>query len=109
MLWLCFPLVEPYVILRAVKSEGSKHPRVLVCSVYNFYPKQISVTWLRDGRETTSDVTSTDELSDGNWLHQVHSYLEFTPTPGEKISCRVEHASLMKPKLYDWGEGGWMS
>ncbi|XP_028281088.1 uncharacterized protein LOC114448368 [Parambassis ranga] len=94
--------VEPYVVLRSIKSEGSKHPRVLVCSVYNFYPKQIRVTWLRDGRETTSDVTSTDEVSDGNWLHQVHSYLEFTPTPGEKISCRVEHASLMRPKLYDW-------
>uniref|UniRef100_A0A3P8RSI3 Immunoglobulin C1-set domain-containing protein n=1 Tax=Amphiprion percula TaxID=161767 RepID=A0A3P8RSI3_AMPPE len=54
--------------------------------------------------KTTSDVTSTEELSNGNWLCQIHSYLEFTPKPGEKISCRVEHASLMEPKLYDWGK-----
>uniref|UniRef100_A0AAQ5XFU8 Uncharacterized protein n=1 Tax=Amphiprion ocellaris TaxID=80972 RepID=A0AAQ5XFU8_AMPOC len=43
------------------KAEGSKHPRVFAC-----------------------------KLSNGNWLCQIHSYLEFTPKPGEKISCRVE-------------------
>ena len=52
----------------------------------------------------TTDVTSTEELADGNWLYQVHSHLEFTPTSGEKITCKVEHASLKEPKLYDWGK-----
>uniref|UniRef100_A0A3P9PX11 Ig-like domain-containing protein n=1 Tax=Poecilia reticulata TaxID=8081 RepID=A0A3P9PX11_POERE len=77
---------------------------MLVCSAYDFYPKQIRVTWLRDGKEVTSDVTSTDELPNGNWLYQIHSYLEFTPKPGEKITFMVEHESLKEPKLYDWGE-----
>ncbi|KAE8288789.1 Class II histocompatibility antigen, M beta 1 chain H2-M beta 1 chain Precursor [Larimichthys crocea] len=94
--------VEPYVRLRSVKAVDSTHPGMLVCSIYSFYPKQIRVTWLRDGQEVTSDVTSTEELPDGNWLYQIHSYLEFTPRPREKISCMVEHASLMRPKLYDW-------
>uniref|UniRef100_A0A4W6CHG3 Ig-like domain-containing protein n=1 Tax=Lates calcarifer TaxID=8187 RepID=A0A4W6CHG3_LATCA len=75
---------------------------MLICSVYNFYPKQIRVTWLRDGKIVTADVTSTDELPNGNWLYQIHSYLEYTPRHGEKITCMVEHASLMRPKLYDW-------
>uniref|UniRef100_A0A4W6CH83 Ig-like domain-containing protein n=1 Tax=Lates calcarifer TaxID=8187 RepID=A0A4W6CH83_LATCA len=78
-------------------------PAMLICSVYNFYPKQIRVTWLRDGKIVTADVTSTDELPNGNWLYQIHSYLEYTPRHGEKITCMVEHASLMRPKLYDWG------
>ncbi|XP_070691225.1 rano class II histocompatibility antigen, A beta chain-like isoform X2 [Pempheris klunzingeri] len=94
--------VEPYVWLRSVKAASSRHPGLLVCSVYNFYPRQIRVTWLRNGKGVTSDVTSTEELSNGNWLYQIHSYLEFTPIPGEKITCMVEHASLMEPKLYDW-------
>ncbi|XP_045900392.1 H-2 class II histocompatibility antigen, E-S beta chain-like [Micropterus dolomieu] len=94
--------VEPSVRLRSVEAVGSKHPGMLVCSVYDFYPKQIWVTWLRNGKKVTSDVTSTDELPNGNWLYQMHSYLEFTPRPGEKITCMVEHASLMEPKLYDW-------
>ncbi|XP_023118358.2 H-2 class II histocompatibility antigen, E-S beta chain-like [Amphiprion ocellaris] len=94
--------VEPTVKLRLVETADSRHPSMLVCSAYGFYPKLIRVSWLRDGKETTTDVTSTDELSNGNWLYQIHSYLEFTPKPGEKISCRVEHTSSMEPKLYDW-------
>lgn len=99
-----FPLVEPYVWLRSVDAADSRHPSMLVCSAYNFYPKQIKLTWLRDGKQTTTDVTSTEELPNGNWLYQIHSYLEYTPTPEEKISCMVEHASLMKPLIYDWGK-----
>uniref|UniRef100_A0A3B3VCQ0 H-2 class II histocompatibility antigen, E-S beta chain-like n=1 Tax=Poecilia latipinna TaxID=48699 RepID=A0A3B3VCQ0_9TELE len=94
--------VEPYVWLRSVKAEYSQHQQKLVCSAYDFYPKQIRVTWLRDGKKVTSDVTSTDELPNGNWLYQIHSYLEFTPKPGEKIACMVEHASLKEPQLHDW-------
>lgn len=99
-----FPLVEPYVWLRSVDAADSRHPSMLVCSAYNFYPKQIKLTWLRDGKQTTTDVTSTEELPNGNWLYQIHSYLEYTPTPEEKISCMVQHATLMKPLIYDWGK-----
>ncbi|KAM4736603.1 H-2 class II histocompatibility antigen, E-S beta chain-like [Anableps anableps] len=94
--------VEPHVWLRSVKAEYSQHQQMLICSAYDFYPKNIRVTWLKDGKEVTSDVTSTDELPNGNWLHQIHTYLEFTPKPGEKITCMVEHVSLREPKLYDW-------
>uniref|UniRef100_A0A3B3VHU7 Ig-like domain-containing protein n=1 Tax=Poecilia latipinna TaxID=48699 RepID=A0A3B3VHU7_9TELE len=94
--------VEPYVWLRSVKAEYSQHQQMLVCSAYDFYPKKIRVTWLKDGKNITSGVTSTDELPNGHWLYQIHSYLEFTPKPGEKIACMVEHTSLKEPQLYDW-------
>ncbi|XP_051262632.1 H-2 class II histocompatibility antigen, E-S beta chain [Dicentrarchus labrax] len=94
--------VEPSVWLRSVEAVDSRHPGMLVCSAYDFYPQQIRLTWLRNGQEETSDVMSTDELPNGNWLYQIHSFLEFTPRPGEKITCMVKHASLMEPKLYDW-------
>uniref|UniRef100_A0A3Q2WNT5 Ig-like domain-containing protein n=1 Tax=Haplochromis burtoni TaxID=8153 RepID=A0A3Q2WNT5_HAPBU len=94
--------LKPIVRLRLVESADSKHPGLFMCSAYNFYPKQIKLTWLRDGKEATSNVTSTDELPNGNWLYQIHSYLEISSKPGEKISCMVEHASLTEPKVYDW-------
>ncbi|CAK6960670.1 H-2 class II histocompatibility antigen%2C E-S beta chain-like [Scomber scombrus] len=94
--------VEPNVKMRSVEAASSRHPAMLVCSAYGFYPKQIRVTWLRDRKEVTSDVTSTEEISNGNWLYQIQSYLEYTPISGEKITCMVEHASLMEPKFYDW-------
>ncbi|XP_025761075.1 class II histocompatibility antigen, B-L beta chain-like [Oreochromis niloticus] len=65
-------------------------------------PSKIKVSWHRDGQEVTSDVTSTEEMEDGDWYYQTHCYLEYTPRSGEKISCVVEHASLEKPLITNW-------
>uniref|UniRef100_A0A672L0G0 H-2 class II histocompatibility antigen, I-E alpha chain-like n=1 Tax=Sinocyclocheilus grahami TaxID=75366 RepID=A0A672L0G0_SINGR len=75
---------------------------VLMCSAYEFYPPRIKVSWLRDGKPVTSEVTSTMEMADGDWYYQIHSELEYTPKSGEKVSCMVEHASFNKPMFYDW-------
>nr|XP_061789621.1 class II histocompatibility antigen, B-L beta chain-like [Nerophis lumbriciformis]XP_061812066.1 class II histocompatibility antigen, B-L beta chain-like [Nerophis lumbriciformis] len=95
--------VEPKVRLRLDESKAAgEHPSSLICSMYNFYPKDILVTWLRNGKVLTSEVTSTDSLPNGNWLYQKHSHLFYTPKYGETISCMVEHASLQEPRIYDW-------
>ncbi|XP_003460095.1 H-2 class II histocompatibility antigen, E-S beta chain isoform X1 [Oreochromis niloticus] len=93
---------KPYVKLHSTTPDYSHHPAMLVCSVYDFFPSKIKVSWLRDGQEVTSDVTSTEEMADGDWYYQTHSHLEYTPRSGEKISCKVEHASLEKPLITDW-------
>ncbi|XP_073351356.1 class II histocompatibility antigen, B-L beta chain-like [Pagrus major] len=85
-----------------VKLNSLKHPSVLVCSAYNFYPKQIRLTWLRNGQEVTSAVSFSEVMSDGEWYYQIHSYLENHLTTGEKITCMVEHLTLSKPALHVW-------
>lgn len=94
--------VQPMVMLSLVKQAGGRHPAVLMCSAYEFYPRHIKVYWLRDGKVVTSDVTSVMEMADGDWYYQIHSELEYTPRSGQKISCVVEHASFNKPMIYDW-------
>ncbi|KAK3540016.1 hypothetical protein QTP70_022816 [Hemibagrus guttatus] len=94
--------VEPQVeVVQTKQSEGS-HLSWLMCSAYSFYPKLIKVTWLRNGKEIKSDVTSTEEMADGDWYYQIHSHLEYKPESGEEISCVVEHASFKKPMSYKW-------
>ncbi|XP_066499239.1 H-2 class II histocompatibility antigen, E-S beta chain-like [Hoplias malabaricus] len=94
--------VAPRIKLRAEKQPSGGHTAMLMCSAYDFYPPAIDVYWLRDGKKVTTDVISTEELSDGDWYYQVHSHLEYTPRSGEKISCVVEHASFSGPMTYDW-------
>ncbi|XP_024118286.2 H-2 class II histocompatibility antigen, E-S beta chain [Oryzias melastigma] len=94
--------VQPRVRVQSLATSGGHHPSMLVCSVYDFYPKTIKVSWLRDQKEVSSDVTSTAEMEDGDWYYQIHSHLEYTPRSGEKISCKVEHASLKEPLITDW-------
>ncbi|RXN12477.1 H-2 class II histocompatibility I-E beta chain-like protein [Labeo rohita] len=94
--------VKPKVMLSSVKQDNGRHPAMLLCSAYNFYPEKIKVYWMRDGKVVTSEVSSTMELADGDWYYQIHSELEYTPKSGEKISCVVEHASFTQPMIYDW-------
>ncbi|ROL41600.1 DLA class II histocompatibility antigen, DR-1 beta chain [Anabarilius grahami] len=94
--------VPPKVKLSSVTQAGGRHPAVLMCSAYRFYPDRISVSWMRDGEVVKSDVTSTEEMPNGDWYYQIHSHLEYTPKSGEKISCAVDHAGLTKPIIIDW-------
>ncbi|XP_048065079.1 H-2 class II histocompatibility antigen, A-U beta chain-like isoform X3 [Megalobrama amblycephala] len=102
LLHVLFETVKPEVIIRSVRQASGKSPAMLICSAYDFYPKPIKLTWMRDDKEMTADVTSTEELADGDWYYQIHSHLEYFPKPGEKISCVVEHASSHRPMIYHW-------
>ncbi|XP_039869349.1 H-2 class II histocompatibility antigen, A-K beta chain-like [Simochromis diagramma] len=97
-------LVQPSVRIKSKTPLSGQHLAMLVCSVYDFFPNKIKVSWLRDGQEVNSDVTSTEVMPNGDWYYQTHSHLEYKPRSGEKISCVVEHASLSEPLITDWGK-----
>ncbi|KAF4070300.1 hypothetical protein AMELA_G00284130 [Ameiurus melas] len=94
--------VKPKVMVRSLTSDTDILPAILLCTVYDYHPKGIKVSWLRDGEVVTEGVSSTDELSDGDWFYQIHTYLEYTPRPGENISCMVQHESLTQPLISTW-------
>uniref|UniRef100_A0A3Q4HH99 Ig-like domain-containing protein n=1 Tax=Neolamprologus brichardi TaxID=32507 RepID=A0A3Q4HH99_NEOBR len=98
-----------YIYLRntSVSGEGAlmpngEHASTLVCSAYNFYPKQIRMMWMRNGQEVTTDVSYSDVMPDGDWYYQTHSYLEYIPSSAEKIACMVEHLGLSEPMFVVW-------
>uniref|UniRef100_A0A3Q0RAU0 Ig-like domain-containing protein n=1 Tax=Amphilophus citrinellus TaxID=61819 RepID=A0A3Q0RAU0_AMPCI len=92
----------PTIKLKYVKQSGGSHPAMLVCSAFDFCPKQIKMTWLRNQQQVTAGVSSSEVMPDGDWYYQSHSYLEYTPTTGEKITCMVEHITLSKPEYVVW-------
>uniref|UniRef100_A0A8C6SW72 Ig-like domain-containing protein n=1 Tax=Neogobius melanostomus TaxID=47308 RepID=A0A8C6SW72_9GOBI len=72
---------------------------VLVCSVYGFYPKDITVTWINNHQQITTGVINTEPTADRDWTFQLHSHLEYSPRSGDQISCVVEHISLKEPMV----------
>lgn len=92
---------KPYAVLSSSAPSGGSD-RVLVCSVYGFYPKHISVSWTNNQKPIKTGVTSTDLMPDSDWYYQVQSQLEYSPRSGDHISCLIEHASLSSPLVLNW-------
>ncbi|KAK6466300.1 H-2 class II histocompatibility antigen [Huso huso] len=94
--------IPPAVGVRSIKPFSSQHQTMLVCNAFGFYPREIKMTWLRNGVKVTADVSSSELLSDGDWTYQIHSYLELTPQSGDSYTCRVEHSSLTEAIEEKW-------
>uniref|UniRef100_H3AA83 Ig-like domain-containing protein n=1 Tax=Latimeria chalumnae TaxID=7897 RepID=H3AA83_LATCH len=103
--WAIGRQVKPQVKITPTKGMSSSHPNMLVCYVTGFFPSGITVTWLRNGKEVDSHVTSSELLQDGDWTYQIHVFLEMTPKSGDVYVCRVEHNSLLDPIELTWEPG----
>ncbi|MGH0165120.1 UNVERIFIED_CONTAM: hypothetical protein FKN15_048390 [Acipenser sinensis] len=94
--------IPPTVRVRSVKPFSSQHQTMLVCYAFGFYPREIKVTWRRNGAKVTADVSSSELLHDGDWTYQIHLYLELTPQSGDSYTCRVEHSTLAEAIEEKW-------
>uniref|UniRef100_A0A8D2PVF5 Ig-like domain-containing protein n=1 Tax=Zosterops lateralis melanops TaxID=1220523 RepID=A0A8D2PVF5_ZOSLA len=83
-----------------VATVFTRSPRLdqllLVCHVTGFYPRPISVAWLRDGQEVPPGpvLNSSPILPKADLTHQLCSVLAVAPRDGHSYVCRVRHQSL---------------
>ncbi|XP_064930875.1 T-cell surface glycoprotein CD1b-3 [Columba livia] len=79
---------------------------LLVCRVTGFYPRSISVDWLRDGQEVPPgpDTNTSAILPNADLTYQLRSVLAVAPHDGHSYACRVRHRSLgTRSLLIPWG------
>uniref|UniRef100_A0A8D2PV34 Ig-like domain-containing protein n=1 Tax=Zosterops lateralis melanops TaxID=1220523 RepID=A0A8D2PV34_ZOSLA len=93
-----------------VATVFTRSPRLdqllLVCHVTGFYPRPISVAWLRDGQEVPPGpvLNSSPILPKADLTHQLCSVLAVAPRDGHSYVCRVRHQSLgTRSLLIPWG------
>ncbi|NWX18806.1 CD1A protein, partial [Aegotheles bennettii] len=69
---------------------------LLVCRVTGFYPRPISVAWLRDGQEVPPGpaLNTSAILPNADLTYQLRSTLAVAPGDGHSYACRVHHRSL---------------
>ncbi|NXA93832.1 CD1D protein, partial [Melanocharis versteri] len=79
---------------------------LLVCLVTGFYPRPISVAWLRDGQEVPPGpaLNTSTILPNADLTYQLRSVLAVAPRDGHSYVCRVRHHSLgTRSLLIPWG------
>ncbi|NWV19277.1 CD1D protein, partial [Origma solitaria] len=79
---------------------------LLICHITGFYPRPISVAWLRDGQEVPPGpaLNTSSILPNADLTYQLHSVLAVVPHDGHSYVCRVRHRSLgTRSLLIPWG------
>ncbi|NXX22636.1 CD1D protein, partial [Podargus strigoides] len=79
---------------------------LLVCRVTGFYPRPISVAWLRDGQEVPPGpaLNTSAILPNADLTYQLRSILAVAPHDRHSYACRVHHRSLgTRSLLIPWG------
>ncbi|XP_070792299.1 rano class II histocompatibility antigen, A beta chain-like [Pituophis catenifer annectens] len=93
---------KPTVSISPTKMEPSSPNTILLCTATGFYPMEIEVQWLKNGRLEEEGVAFGEELQNGDWTYQLQVMLETQPQRGDIYTCKVGHASLEAPITVQW-------
>ncbi|XP_019955580.2 beta-2-microglobulin [Paralichthys olivaceus] len=85
------PKVEVYT--REPEEFGK--PNSFICHVSGFYPPQINITLLKDGKEIPN-TQQTDLAFEANWYYYLTKHVSFTPKEDDEFICRVTHMGKSK-------------
>ncbi|XP_073202170.1 class I histocompatibility antigen, F10 alpha chain-like isoform X4 [Lepidochelys kempii] len=85
-------------------SDRSSHDGLttLSCTVRGFYPRDITVTWLKNGETRQQETYSEGILPSGDGTYQTWVKMEIDPKIKARYSCHVEHESLLEPLSVSW-------
>ncbi|XP_015682026.1 H-2 class II histocompatibility antigen, E-S beta chain-like [Protobothrops mucrosquamatus] len=93
---------KPTVSISPTKLDPASPNTILLCTARGFYPVEIEVRWLKNGRPEEEGVAFGEELQNGDWTYQLQVMLETQPQRGDVYACQVEHASLEAPITVQW-------
>uniref|UniRef100_A0A8C0J684 Ig-like domain-containing protein n=1 Tax=Chelonoidis abingdonii TaxID=106734 RepID=A0A8C0J684_CHEAB len=87
-------------------SDRSSHDGLttLSCKVSGFYPRDITVIWLKNGENRQQETYSEGILPSGDGTYQTWVTMEIDPKIKAHYSCHVEHESLLEPFSVPWGK-----
>ncbi|XP_063147277.1 H-2 class II histocompatibility antigen, E-S beta chain-like [Candoia aspera] len=93
---------KPTVTISPTKADPASPNTILLCTVTGFYPLEIDIRWLKNGRPEKEGVAFGEELQNGDWTYQRQVMLETRPERGDVYACQVGHASLEAPVTVQW-------
>uniref|UniRef100_A0A8C3KIC8 Ig-like domain-containing protein n=1 Tax=Calidris pygmaea TaxID=425635 RepID=A0A8C3KIC8_9CHAR len=114
----CIESLRKYMSYGRAVLERKERPTVRVsgkegdgfltlhCRAYGFYPRPISVSWLKDGEVRDQETERGGPVPNSDGTYYTWASIKANPGEKDKYRCRVEHASLPEAEVYAWGEPG---
>ncbi|KYO34105.1 hypothetical protein Y1Q_0016788 [Alligator mississippiensis] len=83
----------------APKAQVSSKPSqdgltTLSCRVHGFYPRDISVVWLKNGVAQPQETSRSGVVPNGDGTYQTWATIEIKPSSNHDYTCSAEHVSL---------------
>jgi major histocompatibility complex class II len=96
----------PSVQVARITPFNTREPVMLACYVWGFYPADLTISWMKNGKLITPDHSAQKTAQpNGDWTYQALSHLALTPSYGDTYTCVVEHIGTPEPILRDWTPG----
>ncbi|XP_064359766.1 class I histocompatibility antigen, F10 alpha chain-like, partial [Dromaius novaehollandiae] len=90
---------RPTVRVSAKESHGFV---TLSCRAHGFYPRPISISWLKKGRVQAQETKRGSVTPNGDGTYHAWASIEGLPAEKHEYQCCMEHASLPEPGLFSW-------
>ncbi|KAE8588411.1 hypothetical protein XENTR_v10022521 [Xenopus tropicalis] len=93
------PCIKSYLDKKVphVKLSGSESGTKLHCRVYGFYPRDVEVKWIKNGRDEIHSEEAAQILPNPDGTYQIRVSVGVTPEGGATYSCHIDHSSLENP------------
>ncbi|XP_070592591.1 major histocompatibility complex class I-related gene protein-like [Erythrolamprus reginae] len=111
----CIEWLQTYLLYRKKVLEMIEPPvgkvthkviddslEVLICQAFGFYPKEIQVTWMRDGEACKILPGNVAPNSDGTYY--VWLSIAIDPKERNRFQCHMEHKGLQEPLILAFKE-----
>nr|NP_001106381.1 major histocompatibility complex class I antigen precursor [Xenopus tropicalis]AAI61748.1 major histocompatibility complex class I antigen [Xenopus tropicalis]AAI67634.1 major histocompatibility complex class I antigen [Xenopus tropicalis]AAP36727.1 MHC class I antigen [Xenopus tropicalis] len=111
---ICIPALKRYLGYGQAELERRVRPHVKIsdhqsdditelrCQAYGFYPREIDVKWVRNGRDDVHSDEAKEILPNPDGSYQLRVTAKVTPKEGDSYACHVDHSSLEEKLIVVW-------